>query len=78
MRQQAQKKTQKIQFKHRKKNFNHESGWTLTQVAQRSCEVSILGDIKNTPGRICKQPALAHLALTRELHSTTSRGTFQP
>jgi len=43
--------TQEIQFKHKKKLFYQKGGQTLGQVAQRGCDITILGDIQNATGQ---------------------------
>jgi len=39
----------------------------LEQVSQRGCGVSVLGDIQNVTGCSPEQPAVADLALGREV-----------
>jgi len=46
-------------FKYNKKLPYSEGGQTLAQFAQRSCGVSILGDIQNSTGHSPEQPVLA-------------------
>jgi len=54
---QAQTGTQEVPSEHQETLFQWEGGQTLTQVAQRGCEVSILGDIQKPPGHGPGKPA---------------------
>jgi len=68
-RQWAKTEIQEILFKLKKKLFPCEGSQTLEQVAQKGCEVSILGDTPNSTGHSPQQPALVHPTLSKGLCS---------
>lgn len=76
-RQQAQIQIWEEPFKHKKKLFYDEGDQILTQVAQRGCVVSSLGDTQNLDGHIHEQFSLADHAVSRVLGKVFSRGAFQ-
>ena len=54
--------------------FQRESDWTLAQVAQRGCGVSILGDIQKSSGHSPRKSSLGGPAGAGGLDQRTSRG----
>lgn len=54
------------------KKIHHGCGQTLTQIAQRRCEISILKHIQHLTGEDPEQPALSS-----RLEQMTPRGPFQ-
>jgi len=64
---------QEFPFKNKKDLIYWEGSWTLQEVAQGSCGVSILGDIKNPTKHGSEQPALTVTALIKVIE----RGDLQ-
>lgn len=75
----GQTERQEFLSEHQDIGFLHgESDQALAQVVQRTCGVSILGDIEKLSGYSPGQLALVSPISAGELVKVTSRGPFQP
>lgn len=63
---------------HVKHLFSHEGDRTLLQVAQRNCEICLLGGLQNPTGCDHRQLGLNGPAWAEGLNKITSRGPSQP
>lgn len=69
---------QEFPFKNKKDLIYCQRSWTLQEVAQSSCGVSIHGDIKNSPKLDSEQPALTVATLIKGVEQVIFRGPFPP
>lgn len=69
---------QEFPFKNKKDLIYWQGSWILQEVAQGSCGVFILGDIKNPPKLDSEQPALTIAAFIKGIEQMIFRGPFPP